>query len=81
MTGRDLIIYILKHDLEDRPVFENGQLLGFLNEYDVAVKFEVGIATIRVWYETGLLEGIKIGNMIYIPAETERPTLDYERKE
>lgn len=77
MTGRDLIIYILKNNLEDEPVFENDVLLGFLNESEAAVKFEVGVATIRVWYEAGLLEGVKINDAIYIPAETERPTLNY----
>lgn len=77
MTGRDLIIYILKNNLEEKPVFENGVLLGFLNESEAAVKFEVGVATIRVWYEAGLLEGVKINDAIYIPAETERPTLNY----
>ena len=77
MTGRDLIIYILKNNLEDKPVFEDGVLLGFLNESEAAVKFEVGVATIRVWYEAGLLEGVKINDAIYIPAETERPTLNY----
>ena len=74
MTGRDLIIYILKNNLEDKPVFENGRLLGFMREVEAAVKFEVGIATIKAWVEMGILHGIKIGNEIYIP-ETDIPII------
>ena len=69
MTGRDLIIYILKNNLEDKPVFENGKLLGFLTIDEAAFKFGVGPATIKVWYTLKVLEGIEIGEEIYIPAD------------
>lgn len=73
MTGRDLILYILQNGLEDEPVFEDGIFLGFMNEMEAAVKFDVGVATISVWYHSGTLPGIRIGNSIYIPANAERP--------
>lgn len=73
MTGRDLIIYILQNDLENNPVFEDGHLLGFMNEVEAAVKFDVGGATIQVWVKLGYLEGFRIGNMLYIPANAEDP--------
>ena len=73
MTGRDLIMYILSNGLEDQPVFEDGKFIGFMTMNEAAVKFEVGTATIRVWVNDGLLPGIRIGDVIYIPADTKSP--------
>ena len=73
MLGRDLIIYILNNNLEDKPVFEDGRLLGFMTEMEAAVKFDVTSATIRVWIGMGHLESIKIGDTIYIPGNAEDP--------
>lgn len=66
MTGRDLIIYILENNLENKPVFENGRVPGFLTVKEASVKFEVGEATVRTWISRGLLDGIRIGSEIYI---------------
>lgn len=73
MTGRDLIIYILKNDLEDEQVFDFGVLLGFITPEDAAKKFEVGLATINAWVEMGLLRSIKIGESIFIPVDEKSP--------
>lgn len=51
MTGRDLIIYIMQNNLEDEVVIET------INEGAAAVKFGVGINSIRLWYKLGLLKG------------------------
>ena len=51
MTGRDLIIYIMQNGLEDKPVFENGALLGFMTERQFAEKMSVGVASVEVWIE------------------------------
>lgn len=67
MTGRELIMYILQNNLEDKPVLEDGKFVGFLTVEEVAVKFNVGPATIKTWIALGLLEGMSIGNTIYIP--------------
>lgn len=75
LTGRDLILYILANGLEDEPVFANGRLLGFMTIEEAAVKFEVGVATVRVWINEGMLYGIKIGDDIYLPADSERPSV------
>lgn len=80
MTGRDLIIYILQKGLEDELVYEDGRLLGFMTAMEAAVKFEVGVKTIHVWVDVDMLEGVKIGNVLYIPANAERPNLN-DRKE
>lgn len=76
MTGRDLIIYILQNNLEDKPVFENGKILGFLTVSEAAVKFNVGTAVIKLWYKLGILSGFKIGEEIYIPVNE---TIDVEK--
>lgn len=71
MTGKDLIIYILQNNLEDKPVFENGRLLGFMTVTEAAVKFEVGVGTVTAWVNLGWLPGININNTIYIPANAD----------
>lgn len=73
MTGRDLIMYILENGLEDAPIFHEGKPLGFITEAEAAVKFEVGLSTIRTWYITRQLEGMLIADHLFIPAKAERP--------
>lgn len=73
MTGRELIIYILENNLEDKLVWENGTFLGFLTEMEAAIKFGVGVSTIRIWHELGMLQGFKIGESLYIPANIPNP--------
>ena len=75
MTGRDLIIYILQNNLEDTKVFEDGRPLGLMSIEEAAVKFNVGIGTIRLWIVTNRLPHIQIGYNAYIPANAE-PELD-----
>lgn len=73
MTGRDLIIYILAHGLEDEPVFENGRFIGFMTAEEAAVKMNVGVMTIRIWVGLGQLRGLMIGDNLYIPADAKSP--------
>ena len=73
MTGRDLIIYILQNQLEDEQVYKDGVFLGFMGEIEAALYFGVGLSTIRTWYEEGMLPGIKLGNLIFIPANAKHP--------
>lgn len=71
MTGRDLIIYILQNGLEDEPVYKDGKIIGFIGEVEAAVKFGVTTATIRVWVSMGMLDGVVIGDSVYIPTNAE----------
>ena len=73
MTGRDLIIYIIQNGLENEPVYEDGKILGFMNELEAAVKFNVSTATIRVWIGLKMLDGVLIGGAWYIPANAKNP--------
>ena len=68
MTGRELIVYILENHLEDKPVFENGKFVGFLTVEEAAAKMNLGVATINAFIQEGWLEGNKIGDNIYTPA-------------
>ena len=47
MTGRDYIIYILEHHLEDEELFKNGKIPGLMTYEEAAVKFGVGVDTIK----------------------------------
>lgn len=73
MTGRELIIYILENNLEDKLIFEDGRFLGFMTEMEAAIKFDVGLPTIQAWYKLGFLKGIIINDKILIPANAENP--------
>lgn len=66
MLGKDLIVYIIQNDLLYSPICEDGKLLGLLTLDEAAVKYGVGPATIQVWVTTKQLEGVKIGNEIYV---------------
>lgn len=71
MTGRDLIIYILKNNLEDKPLFENGELLGFDTSAKFAERCEVGVETVRLWVKLGYVDGLFIHDELYIPHNAE----------
>ena len=73
MTGRELILYIVSNGLEDEEVFKDGKILGFMTETEAAVRFNVGVATVRVWADGGYIPSVKVGNVRYIPANAERP--------
>lgn len=72
MTGRELIIYILKNDLENEPVFKDGKFIGFITAVEAARKLNVGIATIYTWISQGLVDCLVIGGIVYIPADLEK---------
>ena len=76
MTGRDLIIHIIQNGLENEEVFKDGKLLGFMTVEEAAAKFDVGLATVRVWTEMHVVDSIKIGEVIYIPINAEYPIVD-----
>ena len=74
MKGKDLIVYILLNGLEDEDIVdENGVIIGFMTIEDAAVKYDVGVATVRVWLNQGLIKGIRIAENILIPVNEERP--------
>ena len=73
MTGKELIIYILENDLEDEPVFNDGNFLGFMTTAKVAEMENVGVATVYVWIAMGQIDYVKVGNTFLIPANYMSP--------
>jgi hypothetical protein len=73
MTGKELILYILQNNLEDTVVIKDGVFIGFMTEEEAAVKFEVGVATIRAWYSCGVLKGTQIGDSLYFLKDVADP--------
>lgn len=69
MTGRELIVYILKNELEDEPVFKDGKFIGFITENEAAEKLCVGTATVRAWIAQGYIDAVQINDTFYIPAD------------
>lgn len=73
MTGKELILYILQNNLENTIVLEDGLFTGFMTEGEAAVKFNVGVATIRAWYQCRRLDGTKIGDSLYFRKDIADP--------
>jgi hypothetical protein len=70
MTGRELIIYILQNGLENVSITDKN-FLNLITVEQAAVKFNVGVETIKVWYVYGAIQGIRIGDELYILANAE----------
>lgn len=75
MLGRDLVTFIMKNNLLDTDVFEDGKLIGYISEEEAGTKFGVGAATIRVWVNQGRLNGLRINDTVYIQYDSEDPRL------
>lgn len=73
MNGRELIIHILSNGLEDEPVFKNGKFIGFVTPEEVAVRNNVGTATVHAWIRQGRLESEAVREGVYIPADCKTP--------
>ena len=76
MTGKELILYILENDLENEVVIKNGVFVWLMDEEEAAIKFDVGVATIRAWYICGMLNGTKIGDHLYFLRNVKDPRKD-----
>ena len=66
MTGRELIIFILDHHLEDAVLFEEWKIPGFLTVEEAAVKMSTGVETVKALYKRGALKGFTLGDTIFI---------------
>ena len=73
MTGKDLIIYILQNNLENEDLFSDGRFLGLLNAEETAARFNVGTATVMLWYVTGMLDGMNIAGSIFFRKDVADP--------
>lgn len=73
MTGKDLILYILRNNLENEVVLKDGIFIGFMDENEAAAKFEVGVGTIWGWYSLGIIDGVRFGDCLYFLKDTQDP--------
>lgn len=80
MTGRELILYILANGLENEPIFKDGKFIGFMTVEEAAEKMNVGVATIHAWLSQKRIDGVSVGNAIYIPVNFELRPADYNYK-
>lgn len=76
MTGKELILYILQNDLENEIVIKDGVFVWLMTEEEAAVKFDVGVSTVRTWYARGMLNGTKIGERLYFLRNVSDPRKD-----
>lgn len=75
MTGKELILYILQNNLEDTIVLKDGFFCGFMTEEEVAVKFGVGVATVKAWYYCNMIKGTQIGDSLYFLKDIADPRI------
>lgn len=66
MTGKDLILYILKNNLENEPVYNDGKFIGFISVTEAATKLGVGPATILALTRQKRLDYIVVGGKCFI---------------
>jgi excisionase family DNA binding protein len=71
VTGKELIIYILTHGLENEPVVKDGRFIGFLTMGQFAEQMNVGMGTVSAWIIQGRIDYVRIGGYIYIPADSQ----------
>lgn len=76
MTGKELILYILQNDLENEVVIKDGIFVWLMSEEEAAVKFDVGVETIRAWYVRKMLSGTQIGDRLYFLRNVSDPRKD-----
>lgn len=79
MTGKELILYILQNNLEDTVVLKDGFFIGFMTVEEAAVKFGVGVETIRAWYYCEMIKGTQIGDSLYFLKDIADPRIKITR--
>lgn len=72
MTGRDLIVYILQNNLEDTDV-DSIMSSVFIGEEEVAKRFNVGVDTVKVWYQLDMITGFELEGELYFPITIKDP--------
>lgn len=65
MKGKDLIIYILQNDLDDKPI--NQIISGLLcTDAEYAANQRMGVESVRVLYSLGKIRGTQIDGKLFI---------------
>lgn len=74
MTGKELIIYILKNNLENEEVFKDNKFVGFgfLTVEEAAAKMGAGVATVKALIQLNKLNSIKVDEDLYFVFDDEK---------
>lgn len=68
ITGKDIIMFILKYDLVNEKIFTEEFISEMLiPAFKVAEHFGVGVATIKTMHELGTIRGFMINGELYFP--------------
>lgn len=76
MTGKELIVYILEHDLVNEEIFKDNHCALFMTDMEVAALLGTGPSTVRAMYSMGLLRGFEVGNSLFLLKDYVRPRND-----
>lgn len=67
MTGKDLIIYILDQNLENKILFDDkNNLIGYISAEKASTEYNTNIETIKMLYERNIIRGFTIDDSLYI---------------
>lgn len=80
MTGKELILYILQNNLENTVILEDGFFTGFMTAQEVAVKFNVGVETVKAWYNCRWINGTRIGDNLYFRKDIDDPRIKLSKE-
>ena len=72
MTGKDLIVYILQHDLENTDIDDIINKI-LLSKSELAAKFNVGVDTIIAWKAMHNIECLTIRGTTFFYTDTKDP--------
>lgn len=80
MTGRELIMFILLNGLEDELIVDEIELLDeiCMTVEEAAVKFGVGVPTVRVWADNDVIPKLVFNDKTYILKNTPNPMVRKE---
>lgn len=68
ITGKDIIMFILKYDLVNERIFMDEVIDDtFIHASKVAEHFGVGVATIKTMNDLGTIRGFVINGELYFP--------------
>ena len=73
MTGKELIMYILEHDLLDEDVVQDDIPIFLMTLNDAAVKFGVGPSTLGAWAARRDVDWCRIDGTPYIYKNAKDP--------
>lgn len=62
MTGRELVVYILEHGLENTELFDSGIIM---TDEEKATELGTGIESVKALYKLGMVPGFRVGNFIF----------------